>query len=50
MNHHADKLVYGEPATEAAAGALGEMIKEFHTCAQCGSSAMRSATEGSQQL
>jgi hypothetical protein len=33
MNHHADKLVYSDGATDAM---LGGAIEEFHACPGCG--------------
>ncbi len=36
MNHHADKLVYGD---------MGEQIEEFHQCPMCGAAASRAAEE-----
>ncbi len=36
MNHHADKLSYGES---------GEYVEEFHACPNCGNSASREAEQ-----
>jgi ribosomal protein S27AE len=42
MNHHADKLVYGE-ASDDAGESGGDVILEAHTCPGCGRSATREA-------
>lgn len=36
MNHHADKLAYGE---------RGEYVEEFHACPMCGACASRTAEQ-----
>jgi len=44
MNHHADKLIYGDASDDAdGPDADGERILEAHTCPGCGRSATREA-------
>ena len=40
MNHHCDKLVYGNAASEPASTDGGAIV-EFHTCPECGGGASR---------
>ena len=42
MNHHANKLDYGDDSTMSDA-ALGGVLKEVHTCPACGLTASRIA-------
>jgi hypothetical protein len=44
MNHHAEKLMEPRTSEEArnADPELGTLIKEFHSCPNCGKSAERS--------
>ena len=43
MNHHAEKVIYGEPRNGGAA--LVEQIAEAHTCPRCGYNDSRIAGE-----
>jgi ribosomal protein S27AE len=47
MNHHADKLY--ENAAPAGASEESEVVIEAHTCPDCGCSATRQASPGSEQ-
>jgi ribosomal protein S27AE len=43
MNHHADKLVYGEASEDAGGAEDAGLILEAHACPGCGHSATRAA-------
>lgn len=46
MNHHADKLVYGEAPEGAGESDADGRILEAHTCPGCGRSATRASADG----
>ena len=45
MNHHADKLVYGDAVDEAPDTGDGGVVVEAHTCPDCGRTATRPAAQ-----
>ena len=46
MNHHADKLDYGDAEDGAPSADEGGVLVEAHTCPGCGRSATRPAGAG----
>jgi len=41
MNHHAMKIDYGIDDPKLVNGVFGGMVKEVHTCPECGCTRMR---------